>query len=160
MMREMRRKDRAMKASHIEDVLNRAEYGVLASVGNGNYPYAIPYSYALMDGNIYIHCTSDASHSRENMTNNPTVCFTVVGDTEVLPAKFGTCYESVVIFGRVCEVTEPVLKKCALRSLLEKYSHDHIERGQKYLEAKCDAVSVMEITPIKVTGKTRPKATR
>ena len=156
MLREMRRQDRKMDDSQVEDVLRRGEYGVLASVGASNYPYAIPYSYALMDGCIYIHCANAASHSRENMAHNPTVCFTVVGDTEVLPSKFATCYESVVVFGHATEVTEPVRKECALKALLEKYCREHVERGQKYLEAKRDAVSVMEITPIKITGKTRP----
>ena len=158
MLREMRRQDRAMDAAQMSDVLERGEYGVLASVGADGHPYAVPYSYAVLDDSIYIHCTSEAGHNRENLSHNSTVCFTVVGRTEVLPEKFTTDYESVVVFGHAREVNDPQNRKRAIMALLDKYSNGYQDRGLKYYEAVGDSVAIIEIEPIKVTGKMRRKA--
>ena len=97
MFREMRRKDRAMEELQVKKVLEKGEYGILASFGENEFPYAIPYSYAMLDGKIYFHCTAKESHSKDNIFLNPNVCFTVVGETELLPVQFATCFESVVV---------------------------------------------------------------
>lgn len=157
MFREMRRKDRAMNDAQIQNLLNIGEYGILASQGEEPFPYAIPLSYAMVDGKIYLHCTSRESQTKDNIGYNPNVCFTIVGDTEVLPEKFSTCYESVVVVGTAKEITEEKQKVAGLQALVEKYSGDFMKEGKAYITSALAITSVIEITPIQVTGKFRMK---
>lgn len=155
MFREMRRADRAMEESQIRAVLEKGEYGILASCGADGFPYAIPYSYAVLDGKIYIHCTAEESHCKDNLRDTPKVCFTVVGETEVLPARFSTRYESVVVFGTAKEILDPVRKNAALMALVEKYSPGYAKEGREYAMSAEPVTSVIEITPLHMTGKAR-----
>ncbi len=155
MFREMRRADRAMEESQIREVLEKGEYGILASCGADGFPYAIPYSYAVLDGKIYIHCTAEESHCKDNLRDAPQVCFTVVGETEVLPARFSTRYESVVVFGTAKEILDPARKNAALMALVEKYSPGYAKEGREYAMSAEPVTSVIEITPLHMTGKAR-----
>lgn len=160
MFREMRRKDRMMEEPQIKKVLENGEYGILASFGEEGFPYAIPYSYAMLDGKIYFHCTARESHSKDNIHSNPNVCFTVVGETELLPAQFATCFESVVVFGTAKEILDQEQKEAALTALLEKYSSAYMKEGKEYINAAGHGTSVIEITPLHMTGKARYKNNR
>lgn len=155
MFREMRRKDRMMEGPQIKKVLENGEYGILASCGEDGSPYAIPYSYAMLDGKLYFHCTAKESHSKDNIRSNPNVCFTVVGETELLPAQFATCFESVVVFGTAKEILDPEQREAALVALLEKYSPAYMKEGREYIKAAGRGTSVIEITPLHMTGKAR-----
>lgn len=157
MFRELRRKDRAMNDLEVQAVLGKGEYGILASVGNDAFPYAIPYSYAMLADKIYIHCTSKQSHTKDNVQNSEKVCFTVVGKTERMPDKFATNYESVVVFGTAKEITDTQQKIAALRGIIQKYSADYVEEGEVYIEKMFAATSVIEIVPLHVSGKARRK---
>lgn len=155
MFREMRRKDRALEESQIREVLEKGEYGVLASRGADGFPYAIPYTYAVLDGKIYLHCTAEESHCKDNLRYAPQVCFTVVGETEVLPARFSTRYESVVVFGTASEILDPARKNAALMALVEKYSPSYMQEGREYAVSAESVTTVIEITPLHMTGKAR-----
>ncbi len=50
---------------------------------------------------IYFHCAPEG-HKLENLSGNNKVSFCVVGKTQVLPDKFATNYESVIVFGTAC----------------------------------------------------------
>ena len=155
MFREMRRKDRALAESQVWEVLEKGEYGILASCGADGFPYAVPYSYAVLDGKIYIHCTAEEGHCKDNLRYAPQVCFTVVGETEVLPARFSTRYESVVVFGTAKEILDPAQKNAALMALVEKYSPEYRKEGREYAMSAEPVTSVIEITPLHMTGKAR-----
>ncbi len=151
----MRRKDRALDISEAQKILNDGEYGVIASCGADGVPYAIPRSYAVFNGKIYMHSTLGESHFRDNINQNANVCFTVVGKTEVLPSKFSTRYESVVVFGRAREVFDADLKEQALLALVEKYSPDFLESGLDYIQSAIGKTAIVEIEPLNITGKAR-----
>jgi len=69
-------------------VLQKAEYGILSIASLDGIPYGIPLNYCVMNDTIYFHC---AVHGRklDILAQNGSVSFCVVGDTEVLPDKFG-----------------------------------------------------------------------
>ena len=50
MFREMRRKRQQMPESEAVAILERGSHGVLAVLGDGGYPYAVPISYVYEDG--------------------------------------------------------------------------------------------------------------
>ena len=150
MIHEMRRVDRKLTDAETKQLLVTGEYGILATVDTNGCPYGVPVNYAYAEGSIYFHCAKDVGHKYENILHNPKVCFTVVGNTEVLPDKFTTKYTSVIAFGTAKSATD---KRKALQLLVEKYSPDFMKKGQLYIEHDIDTVGVYEIKVEHMTGK-------
>jgi len=152
-MNEMRRKDRAITEEETIALLNTVEYGVLSTVSENGKPYGVPLNFCFIDHCIYFHCAVEG-HKIDNIKQNKSVSFCAVGNTELLPAKFGTKYESIIVSGEVEEVFD-VNKQIALEGLIHKYSPEFIEKGIKYIEGKKEKFKVFKITIDKLTGKAR-----
>lgn len=156
MFAEMRRQNRALAPEALPAVLEKAAYGILATIGANGYPYGVPVSFVTKDGAIYFHCAPDVGQKVENLKHSAKVSFTVVGDTEVLPDKFSTKYESVIAFGEAVEVSGDV-KQLALELLIQKYSQNFEAKGLKYIKAMSDKTAVYQIKVEHITGKARKK---
>ena len=52
---EMRRRKQELSRKEVLDILHKGTSGVLALLGDNDYPYAVPISYAYDDGKIYFH---------------------------------------------------------------------------------------------------------
>jgi nitroimidazol reductase NimA-like FMN-containing flavoprotein (pyridoxamine 5'-phosphate oxidase superfamily) len=154
MTRPLRREDRRLDDAEAMALLKRGEFGMLSTVDAHNHPYGIPVNFVVMEEKIYFHCATEG-HKLENITGNPTVSFCVVGHTELMPEKFATRYESVVVSGEARTVDDPVQKKNALRALVVKYSPDHIAAGELYIDKLIDKAAVVEITIANLSGKAR-----
>lgn len=134
------------------EILEKCEYGILSTVGEDGYPYGVPVSYVMVSNKIYIHAAKGVGKKLENIQNNSKVCFTVVGNTEVLPSQFAAKYESAIVFGKAKILLD---KRNALEKMIEKYSIEFKEAGTKYIDAAMDKVDIYEITMESVTGKAR-----
>jgi uncharacterized protein len=152
-MRTIRRTDREITAQEAAALLERAEYGVLSTVGVDGQPYGMPLSFVYRDGGIYFHCALNG-HKLDNIAHNDKVSFCAVGATRVLPDKFATEYESAVAFGVVSELTGAERLE-ALFWLVEKYSPGFLEEGKRYIEQKEQATKVFKIEVSHYTGKAR-----
>jgi nitroimidazol reductase NimA-like FMN-containing flavoprotein (pyridoxamine 5'-phosphate oxidase superfamily) len=151
----MRRQDRKISVEEAIEILKKGEYGFLATVSADSKPYIIPISYSYLDNYIYFHSALEGKKI-DNIKNNNKISFSVVGDTKLLPDKFATIYESVIVEGRVYEVTANE-KQIALESLLYKYSPEHIDSGLKYTEKLFNKTLVFKIVIDEITGKARKK---
>ena len=153
MLEKMRKENRQLPEEETMEVLLKCEYGILSTMGD-DYPYAVPMSYVVANNKIYIHGTCESGQKTKNIHNNPKVCFTVVGNTEVLPSQFATKYESVVVLGTasLCEGTD---KEMALEKFLDKYSSEYKQACMKYIKAAINKVSVYEISIDMITGKAK-----
>jgi nitroimidazol reductase NimA-like FMN-containing flavoprotein (pyridoxamine 5'-phosphate oxidase superfamily) len=152
-MKTVRRKDREITIEEATAILDVAEYGVLSTIGRDGQPYGIPLSYVYKDNAIYFHCAI-AGQKLDNIAYNPAVSFCVVGKTNVLPDKFGTEYESAVVFGTAREVYDAE-RHMALVSLLEKYCSEYLQEGLEYIELKDKATKVFKIEIGHISGKAR-----
>ena len=152
-MKRLRRKDREMDAREARELLCTCEYGILSTAGKDGQPYGVPVSYVYKNDAVYFHCALEG-HKLENIAGNPRVSFCVVGKTRVLPEKFATEYESVVVFGTASEV-QGSERADALLWLLEKYSPAFLEEGKKYIEQKDRVTKVMKIEIDSLIGKAR-----
>lgn len=151
--REMRRSDRQVFNSDIEDILLRGEYGILSTISEIGYPYGVPVNYVYHNNRIFFHCAK-TGHKLDNISNNGKVSFCVVVDTELIPEKFSTRYKSVIAFGTAAGATGD-MKKEALMGLVKKYSVDYIEKGRKYVEKEHDGTVLIKIDIQHITGKAR-----
>ena len=149
----MRRSDRAIEESEARDLLEKSEYGVLSTVSGDGIPYGVPLNYCVIDNSIYFH-SATVGKKIDNIEINKFVSFCIVGNTELLPGKFATKYESVIVSGEVREVFN-VEKQLALERLVHKYSPDFFDKGRKYIEGSINKTRVFKILINKFTGKAR-----
>jgi len=147
----MRRKDRALTDWDAMSILRKAEYGVLSTASPAAEPYGVPLNFCLIENAIYLHSAAEG-HKINNISHNHKVSFCVVGETEVLPKKFGTKYESAIVFGKAEEV-DGSEKQLGLEGLLKKYSSQFFHEGLKYIESFIDQTTVYKIIIESITGK-------
>lgn len=152
-MKSMRRVDRQMTEAEAKELLERGEFGVLATVDSTGQPYGVPLNYVYFNNAVYFHCAL-IGKKLTDIAANPQVCFTVVGNTQVLPDKFATNYESVMVFGAAA-IVEAAEKEAALEAIIQKYSTDFLEAGQAYIEKFRAATHVVKISTAHISGKRR-----
>ena len=152
-MKSMRRIDRQMSEAEAKELLGRGEYGVLALIDEEGRPYGVPLNYVYANDAVYVHCALQGK-KLSAIAANPQACFTVVGNTQVLPDKFATNYESVMVFGPAA-IVEAAEKEAALEAIIQKYSAAFIEEGHAYIEKFRAATHVVKISAAHITGKRR-----
>lgn len=153
MFRGLRRQDRQIKNNETIDIIEKANYGVLSTVDDYGQPYGVPLNYVYAKGALYFHCAMEG-YKLDNLKNNSKVSFCIVGHENVLPDKFSTDYESVIIFGRAEEVFEDE-KNMALLGLIDKYSSDYMEKGKEYIKKLEGRTKVIKVNVEHISGKAR-----
>ena len=154
---EIRRQDRILDKARAIELLQTAEYGFLSLGESRNgYAYGIPisFAYSLEDNALYFHCAPEG-HKLDNLKRNNKVSFCVVGNTKPLSEKFSTVYESVIVFGQAEIAQTDEDKRFALRKLIEKYSPEYLEAGEKYMESSLNKTLTFKINIEHITAKAR-----
>lgn len=103
------------------EVLNKATSGVLAVLGDEDYPYAVPLSFVYDEGKIYFHCAK-AGHKLDAMRKHDKVSFCVIDQDQIVGEEFTTYFRSVIAFGKVRE----------LEHFGEEFKHAHRILSVKY----------------------------
>ena len=148
---EMRRKERLADLQTAERILEKAEYGVLSTVGSDGFPYVVPLNFAYDGKKIYFHCAKNAGHKQANLDYSDKVCFTVVDNPQVIAKELTTRYGSAVVFG-TAEKTENN-KRYALELLAKKYAPDLPDIGKSEIEKFYSVTDIYEISIIKISAK-------
>lgn len=86
MFREMRRGRQLLSLEDIVAVMDRCTNGVLACIGDEDYPYAVPLSYVYFNDKIYFH-SAKTGHKIDAITRNPKVSFTVIDEDMIVSPK-------------------------------------------------------------------------
>jgi nitroimidazol reductase NimA-like FMN-containing flavoprotein (pyridoxamine 5'-phosphate oxidase superfamily) len=133
--------------------LRSGEYGVLSTVSEDGQPYGVPVNYCYASGSIFFHCAPEG-HKLDNLAAEARVSFCVVGKTELMPAEFGTKYESAIVFGRAVEVLGPA-KQEAFAEILKKYSAGFEKEGLVYTEQAGAKTRLFRIEIESLAGKAR-----
>ena len=114
----MRRKDR--EVADLEGQLAILEQCPVCRVAINDpasgVPYLVPLNFGMAAGpqslTLYFHCAR-AGHKYEAVKACPRASFCVVDSSEVVPEDYSTDYRSVIVFGRVRELTESAEKRRA-----------------------------------------------
>ena len=152
-MKSMRRVDRQMAETEAKKLLGRGEYGILALIDEEGRPYGVPLNYVYANDAVYVHCALQGKKLNA-IAANPQACFTVVGHNQVLPDKFATNYESVMVFGPAA-IVDAAEKEFALEAIIQRYSADFLEAGHAYIEKFRAATQVVKISIEHISGKRR-----
>ena len=155
MFRPIRRKNKTLPEAEIISILESAGEGVLATIGEEGYPYAVPLNYVFHNNAIWFHCAM-SGHKIDNLAFNPKVSFCVVTDARVIPDEFNTHFKSVVLFGTAHEASGAE-KEEGLMALIRKFSPDHIPAGETYIKKAGDKTRVYKITIDHCSGKGTPE---
>ncbi|MDU2064701.1 MAG: pyridoxamine 5'-phosphate oxidase family protein [Sporomusaceae bacterium] len=149
---EMRHKNKLMSETDAIEVLTKAEFGTLASIGKNGYPYAVPLNFVVENGAVYFHSAHEGNKIN-NIKNNAKVSFSAVSYVNLVPSKFDTEYDSAVIFGTAVEVTDEIDKRQALIALIKKYSSEYFDKGMAYITNSINTTTVYKIHIEHMTGK-------
>ena len=149
----VRRKDRLLPESRACELLRCGEYGYLSMTDDRGIPYGIPINY-VWDGEetVYMHC-APTGHKLDCIASHPEVSFCVVGHTQVIPDKFTTGYESIVVKGTAVTGLPSEERMKALELLLQKYSPNHVEVGLNYAKASFGRTEIIRLRMTEFSGK-------
>ncbi len=148
----MRRKKQELSFEDSIIILKEATSGVLAVLGDDNYPYAVPLSFVYDNGKIYFHCAREG-HKLDAILRNNKVTFCIIAQDQVIPEKYTTYFRSVILFGKARILDNPKEKRDALEKLAKKYSSDKMKKIKEEIEKQFERVYMVEINIEHITGK-------
>jgi len=151
MFREMRRGKQLLSMEDTIAVMKRNTNGVLACLGDEDYPYAVPLSYVYFNDKIYFH-SARAGHKIDSITNNSKVSFSVTDEDTIISKEYTTYFRSVIAFGK-SRIVEGDEKLEAFLSLVKKYSGDQPEEAQHKEIDECSHAYIIAIDIEHITGK-------
>ena len=151
MFRKMRRGKQLLSMEDTVVVMDRCTNGVLACLGDEDYPYAVPLSYVYLNDKIYFH-SAKAGHKIDAMTKNPKVSFSVIDEDTIVSEKFTSYFRSVIAFGKA-RIVEGDERLEAFEALVEKYSADQPEEAKHKEISGCTQSYMVAIDVEHITGK-------
>lgn len=151
MFREMRRNKQLLSTDEIIAVMERCTNGVLACIGDEDYPYAVPLNYVYVNDKIYFH-SAKAGHKVDAIIKNPKVSFAVIDEDTIVSAEYTSYFRSVIAFGKA-RITEEEEWISAFEALVEKYSGDRPQEEKQKEIMGCTRSHIIAIDVEHITGK-------
>jgi nitroimidazol reductase NimA-like FMN-containing flavoprotein (pyridoxamine 5'-phosphate oxidase superfamily) len=156
-VREIRRKNRAQTEAEAREILARAEHGVLATVGEDGWPYAVPLNQVVICDALYAHCALEG-HKLQNIAHEERVSYCAIASARVVPATLSTLYESAIVFGRAALVRDADEKRCVLKLLTERFcgrGEEQDKRFEEHMRKNRDGqdTAIVRIAIERITGK-------
>ena len=152
---QVRRRDRLLTEARARELVYEAEYAVLSMIDEDGMPYAIPVNH-VWDGSsgIYVHCAPEGTKLKA-IAKHPNVCLCIVGEVNLLPSKFTTEYESIVIDCTASIGLTAEERMNALHLLLQKYSPNDIDMGMTYSEKSFSRTEIIRLHISTMSGKAK-----
>lgn len=152
----MHRKEREITdRDELAQILKKGRYAVI-SMCRENEPYtvALSYGYDSTENVLYSHCSLKGL-KLEFIEANPSVCAMVIEDLEYKTGECSHEYVSVVIWGKMSIIKDPVQKKQGLDIIL-----NHLEDNPRVIKDKhlnnelvFEKLAVLKLEITEMTGK-------
>lgn len=122
----MRRTDKEITDRSQIDAIIRGSLVCRVAMARDHLPYIVPLSFGYDGSALYFH-TARQGKKIEHFLTNPQVCFEFERNVEVrshpdLACKWSLNYESVIGYGSIAELLEPVAREHALNQIMRQYS--------------------------------------
>jgi uncharacterized protein len=150
--REIKRRNRSMPEQEARGILARAEHGVLATVGEDGWPYAVPLNHVLIDNAIYAHCARKG-HKLDNIAHEARVSYCAVASARILPSEMTSLYESAIAFGRATVVTDEDERLRTLKLLTMRFLNCGEELYEEHMRLHGRGAAMIRIEIEHITGK-------
>lgn len=151
MFREMRRKRQELSREECIEILTEEPRGVLALLGDDDYPYALPMSHVYVDGKIYFH-GAQKGHKLDAVKKYPKVSYCVVDEGVRNEGEWWYTFKSVIVFGKIKTLSDRDEKIEKLTHLGDKFFPTHEETVDE-INRLLDRTEVFEITIEHMSGK-------
>ena len=153
MFREMRRKKQMLSVDECIEILNKGTSGVLALLGDHNYPYAIPISYVYCNSKLYFH-SAKSGHKIDAINKCSKASFCVIDQDNIIPEEYTTYYRSVIAFGNIHIMENDMEIEKAIDSLANKYypAGNETERNAE-IEKEWKLLCMIEFSIEHLSGK-------
>jgi uncharacterized protein len=153
----LRRAERRMDTENAMAFLEQAHTGRLATIGKDGFPYCIPLLFIWMDGAVFLHGSNAVGHLRQNIDHDGRACFELDETGEVFDyGRFecdsGISFRSVVIFGNISVIADPVIKQTFCERLMEKYGKPPTARPIGFFP-RLDWITVYRLGVERISGK-------
>lgn len=148
----MRRKDLAMAREETLALIDASNYAVLCLADPAGRPYGVPMDYVRRGDDLYFHGAKEG-RKVDAMSVNPRACAVIVGDTQIVPEKFGRKYQSAIVEGSIELIDDPDLKREVMTWVVESRSPGYREKGQMVIDRMLDRVLVYKMSMEIVSGK-------
>ena len=152
MFREMRRKKQRLGKDECLAILDAATSGVLSVLGDGDYPYGVPLSFARAGSTLIFHSAAEG-HKVDAVRAHPQASFTVVAQDDVVPSEYNTHFRSVIAFGSVRIVEDRDEKLSLLRLLGNRYWPSHDDELEAEISPRFDRMHVLALDIEHLSGK-------
>ncbi len=151
MFREMRRFKQQLPEEKCIEILKEEPRGVLALQGDDGYPYTVPMDHFYEDGKLYFHCAKEG-HKIDALKSSDKVTYCVLD--KGVPDESGDFYyfNSVIVFGRLRQMTDPDEILAQVRKLACKYYTD-MDAVEADMKKNGPRVACLELTIEHMTGK-------
>lgn len=149
----MLRVKQQMTPQECTDLLKKGKRGVLAVLGDEDYPYTIPMDYFYDEAakKLYFH-SAKKGHKLDAMKRHDKVSFCVLDEGYLEDGDWAYHFHSVVVFGRLHIVDEPEEKEAILWKLGLKYYPDK-EAVEEEIHADGHAVLCLALYVEHISGK-------
>lgn len=147
----MRRILQKLSDAEAVEILRRGTTGVLGLADEAGQPYTVPLNYVYHEGHIYFHCAAEGK-KLELIRRNPKVSFCVIGRDTLVPEKWTTRYESVIVTGTARQLETRQEKRDAMLILMGSL----LGSGAKMpdcMGGDFSRMAVVDITVTEMTGK-------
>ncbi|MCI8691950.1 MAG: 5-nitroimidazole antibiotic resistance protein [Lachnospiraceae bacterium] len=130
MFREMRRRKQTLEEDEVIAVLEKGKSGVLALLGDGDYPYAVPLSYVYYDSKLYFHGGKNG-HKIDAIKKCEKASFCVIAQDRIIPEEYTTYFRSVIAFGKIRIMEDETEMRKAIMALAAKYHPTDSTQGRE-----------------------------
>lgn len=153
MFRELRRKRQELSLEESLDILNKGTSGVLALLGDNDYPYTVPISYVYDNAKLYFHGAKNG-HKIDALRKHDKASFCVISQDKIIPEEYTTYFRSVIVFGKIRIMEDETAMKKAIQALAIKYypSDSETER-QKVINREWKPLCMIELSIEHISGK-------
>ncbi len=153
MFREMRRFKQQISNEECIEILKNELRGVLSVLGDDGYPYGIPLDhwYSESDGKLYFHCAKEG-HKLDAISKCDKAGYCVMDKGYRKENEWALNIRSVIVFGRIHEVTDEEKKKEICTGLCRKFTNDEAFL-EKEMKNAFPRVCCLELDIEHMTGK-------
>lgn len=151
--REMRRKNQILLQQETAAILHRGTSGVLALLGDNDYPYAVPLSYVYDGEKLYFHSAKNG-HKIDAIQRTAKASFCVIDQDCIVPEEYTTYFRSVIAFGQIRVIEDEDEKRAAIEKLSLKYAPDDTaENRRRAIDREWQPLCMLEMSIDHMTGK-------
>ena len=151
MFRKMRRIGQEIPKEECEEILTNEPRGVLALLGDDDYPYAIPMSHVYLNGKIYFH-GAKTGHKIDAIAKCDKACFCVHDEGYRKDGEWALNIKSVIVFGRIEFVEDQETVYRISEELSRKFTNDD-EFIRIEIERSGPGTLMFALVPEQITGK-------